>query len=77
MGLAILGEAFVGAAFATTVSCTRPPSVGVHTETFFQPLCFAVASEVLPHRHRLAGQASINFVGDWESLYRRQMLTLS
>ena len=27
-----------------------------------QPLSFAVVSEVLPHRHRLAGQASINAV---------------
>ena len=30
--------------------------------SFYQPLTFAVASEVLPHRHRLAGQAAINAV---------------
>ncbi|KAK5026199.1 hypothetical protein LTS07_007724 [Exophiala sideris] len=42
MGVAILGEVFVGMSLAAT------------------PLTFAVASEVLPHKHRLTGQACIN-----------------
>ncbi len=73
MGVAILGEAFVGAAFATTVSRPRPTSADIFTETPFEPLCYAVASEVLPHRHRLAGQACINSVGDSVGFYHNSV----
>ena len=73
MGVAILGEVFVGAAFATTVSLTYRPfgSVDVLIPCF-QPLAFAVASEVLPHRARLAGQACINSVDPLKPTLNRE-----
>ncbi|KAK5050470.1 hypothetical protein LTR84_003751 [Exophiala bonariae] len=51
IGVAILGEVLVGAAFAST------------------PLQFAVASEVLPRRQRLSGQACINMAGGSGSIF--------
>ena len=74
MGVAILGEVFVGAAFATTVSLICAPfgSFDVLIPRF-QPLAFAVASEVLPHRARLAGKACINAVGPLISSSKRKL----
>ncbi|KAJ9632754.1 hypothetical protein H2204_007629 [Knufia peltigerae] len=51
IGVAILGEVFVGACYAAT------------------PLQFAVASEVLPRRQRLVGQAAINAAGGVGSIF--------
>ena len=64
MGMAIAGEVFVGASFSATVSCSINNALRLpaYLTKKTQPLTFAIASEVLPHRHRLAGQACLNSV---------------
>jgi hypothetical protein len=64
MGMAIAVEVLVGVAFAATVSTLVKTAQSRKMLIPRQPLLFAVASEVLPRKHRLAGQAAINAVSN-------------